>query len=311
MPETVLVTVGQGYGNIVMATPTIAAMRSMGWRVDVLVESHQPDAATLLAGWEAVDTLYLSRRSLRRAMADRRYGVVVRTVWNRGAPLGVGPEVSPEPLPLRDHHEAAVNLTAARAAGYAGPMPAPHLETDLLLWPLPARFIAVAPGYGGSKRTDWARKAWPHWREFCDLCHDRFGVDVIVLGADAEERPWMKDAARPWLHSLCGRTSIRGAGGVITRCLQLVAVDNGLAHIGAALGGAVTVLFGPTSEVKNRPLGPRVTVLAREMECRPCQMTGRWDRCKDWRCMDEVSAEEVVATFEVCLEESCQSAVAT
>jgi len=310
MNKTALVTIGQGYGNIVMATPTIAAVRSLGYWVDVLVESHQPDAATLLAGWDAVDSIYLSRQSLLAVAKTRRYDIVVRTLWNRGAPLQVGPEVSPEPLPPHKTHEAVANLTGARAVGYNGPMPPSHVEGQIPFWPLPQRFIAVAPGYGGSKRTDWARKAWPHWPALCDLCHERFDADVVVLGAEADERGWMKRGSRPWLHSLCGRTSIRGAAGVISRSEHLLAIDNGLAHIGAALNRGVTVLFGPTSEVKNRPLGPRVSVIAPHMDCRPCQMTGRWNRCDDWRCMRELDVEDVLATVECRREESCQLSIA-
>jgi len=311
MTQRALITLGEGYGNIVMATPTVAAVRSLGYRVDALVESRHPDAATLLAGWDAVDTIHLTRGSLRAATAHNPYDAVVRTLWNRSGPLDLGPEVHVERLSLRRNHEAEVNLTAARALGFAGPLPSPCVQTQLPFWPLPERFIAVAPGYSGSNRRDWSRKAWPRWSEFCDRFHESFGLDVLVLGAEADQEEWMTSESRPWLHNLCGRTSIRGAAGIVGRSERLVAIDNGLAHVGAAAGASVTVLFGATSEVKNRPLGENVRVVAAAMTCRPCQMTARWKRCADRRCMSEIGVRRVLNAVKRGLETSCPRARAS
>jgi len=296
--RTALVTVGQGYGNVVMATPVIAAAAKLGYAVDVLVESHQPDAATLLAGWDAVDTIFLTRASLKRERGPRPYDAVVRTVWNRGAPHGVGPEFSPENLSLVAHHETDVNMTAVHRLGFpAKEIPPTHVETDMPFWPLPERFIAVAPGYGGATRSDWARKAWPHWPEFVERLHTQTGLDILILGTFDDEESWMIGEDKTWLHNLCGRTSIRGAAGVLSRCRRAIAIDNGLAHIAAALGRPTTVLFGPTSEIKNAPRGADVQIVSADLPCRPCQMTERWNACTDWRCMAVISPESVLASM--------------
>ena len=300
-----LICVGEGYGNIVMATPTISAVRSLGYAVDVLVESHLPDAATLLAGWDALETIYLTRETVRRAEAGRGYDAVVRTRWNCGKPLGVGPEFGPDSLPHNHTHEALVNLSATRALGYAGPMPPSHVESELPFWPLPACFLAIAPGYGGARPDDWARKAWPHWPEFCDRCHEETGADILILGAERESEPWMERESKPWLHNLCGRTSIRGAAGVLARSEAIVALDNGLAHIGAALDRPVLALFGATSEVKNRPLGPRVRVVKADTNCRPCQMGSNWAACSDWQCMRRITVEDVLSALEIGSVKTC------
>ena len=306
-----LVTVGGGYGNIVMATPTIAAVQSMEYLVDVLVESHQPEAASLISGWAAVDTIFLDQRSLRRHATLRGYEAVVRTVWNRGAPLRLGPEACPKAASLREEHEVIVNLTAARALGYAGAVPPTHVETEAPFWPLPERYVAVAPGYAGVRREDWSRKAWPHWTEFCGRLREAADVEIVVLGAEQDLEPWMDGDARPWLHNLCGRTSIRGAAGIISRADALVAVDNGLGHIGAAAGRPVVSLFGPTTELKNRPCGSRVRVVTADVDCRPCQMTDRWQECRDWRCMGELTVEKVLSNLTLAGKRTCPSTIAS
>ena len=294
MSAHALITLGEGYGNIVMATPVVRAVREMGYGIDLLVESHQPGAAGLLSGWDALSSIHLKRHTLRRAAERRSYDIVVRTLWNRGVPLDVGPETAPEPLPLAGHHETDVNMTALKPLGWTGPVPAPHVETENPFHPLPERYAVIAPGYGGKRRKDWQRKAWPHWIDFCEALHDATGLNVIALGARSDHRLWMQWPEWPWLYSLCGQTSIRAAAGVVKNAAMLVAIDNGLAHIGGALGTPTIVLFGATSEIKNRPLGKRVRVLQAGLDCRPCQMTARWKRCSNWRCMRRIEVHEVL-----------------
>jgi len=293
-----LVAVGEGYGNIVMATPAISATRSLGYSVDVLVESHHPDASLLLTGWDSIDTVFPTRGTLLRQPAWRRYDAVVRTLWNRFGALDRGPEYLPLDLPPQAHHESEINLSALRALGYAGPVPEPHVETERTLWPMPERFVALAPGHGGRRPEQWLRKAWNGWKDLAETLHERLACDVVFVGGAEDARPWMEDESRIWLHCLCGRTSIRGAAGILACAEAVVALDNGLAHVAAAVGAPVVALFGATSEIKNRPLGRRVRVLAAPLSCRPCQMTSRWSSCRDWRCMEAIGVEDVFAAVE-------------
>jgi heptosyltransferase-2 len=101
----------------------------------------------------------------------------------------------------------------------------------------------------------------------------------------------VKDAA---VVDLTGRTTLAEAAELIAGARAVIAIDNGLAHVAAALGVPTVVLFGATSETKNRPLGPRVRLMTRPLPCRPCQMTPRWDACRRWRCMG-FSVDEVAA----------------
>jgi ADP-heptose:LPS heptosyltransferase len=107
----------------------------------------------------------------------------------------------------------------------------------------------------------------------------------------------------------------RTAASVIAGAKAVVAIDNGLAHVAAALGAATIVLFGATSEIKNRPRGLmgsgrptsgasapglKVNVLTRDLDCRPCQMTDKWESCSEWKCMG-FEAKEVAAAVDVLL----------
>ena len=57
----------------------------------------------------------------------------------------------------------------------------------------------------------------------------------------------------------------------LSRCRKLYCLDSGPAHIAAALGVEVTVIYGPTLADITRPLGSKVNVVAgRDLRCRPC-----------------------------------------
>ena len=147
-------------------------------------------------------------------------------------------------------------------------------------------YVAICPGYGGHSREEWRRKEWPHWKEF----QLQSPCSLVLIGSLKDEEEYGEILPD---NKCCGwpidiaATALREA-----RCV--VAADNGLAHMAAALGVKTIALFGATSEVKNRPLGRNVTVLSSNISCRPCQMESRWDNCQDWKCMKEITPEMVL-----------------
>src|SRR5262249_8572387 len=78
----------------------------------------------------------------------------------------------------------------------------------------------------------------------------------------------------------------------------LVSVDSGPAHLGAAYGVPVVVLFGPTSWVRWGPRGARGRALSLELPCAPCSNIGG-ERCPlpdhSHRCMKELDVPRVLA----------------
>lgn len=88
---------------------------------------------------------------------------------------------------------------------------------------------------------------------------------------------------------------------IFRRCKQFVGNDGGLTHLAAACGASGVVLFGPTSEGKNRPMNPRIRTLARRMPCEPCQfgvgtvqLTKSFINCPlGVKCLRDIPATEV------------------
>ena len=278
--------IGQGVGNVVMATPMIAALAAKYGPVDVLCVSP---GAVLLDGWEAVGRLYTTPSGV--AVNGVVYDLAVRGVW---CPIHWPPVevraldyVSPDRADMRRSHESTANMTVPRKLGYDGPTPAPHVEADAPR-DLAEMDVCLCPGIGGDGAF-WDRKLWPHWPALTVALHAK-GLSVGCLGAARDRELDVGNVD----YDLRGDTTLRQAAGILAASGRAVCVDNGLAHVAGAVGAETHVVFGFTSWVKNRPLGKRVTVHAARMPCQPCQMTPLERECQDPACIRAVTPGEIV-----------------
>jgi len=287
----ILVAAGGGIGNVVMATPAMAALASMGHRVSARLCPGSRRAISLLQNWRALGSVMAGPLP-----AAPDFDAVVHAAWSRHRGLHAR-EFSPGAADLSIMHETEANMVPVRELGFAGATPPPHVEHD----PNAPRSLGLDEGgyavlaSGCNPDRFWVRKRWGAWdtlaREL--VAH---GLECVFLGTMDDHRIWMRGARRV---DLTGRTTVRQAGGVIAGARCVIAIDCGLAHVAATLGVPTVVLFGATSEVKNRPLGPRVRVMALDLACRPCQMTPQWDRCAEWECMAFDPARVAAAALEL------------
>lgn len=275
-----LYVAGGGVGNVVMATPAMAAMAEMGYRVSVLLDPGSAATRGLLEGWSALEEV------LSVPPRPEDFDVVVRSVWAETRIQHPRVVSAPKGAFARGMHESEVDLLPVRLLGYVGAFPPTHVECETSAVTLePGTYWAFAPGC--NPNPFWERKRWKGWEGLARA----LGGLAVFLGTAQEAQPWMGLEGRL---CLAGRTSLREAAGWLACSKAFVAIDNGLAHVGTAAGASGVVLFGATSVAKNRPLGPRVAVLSLGLPCAPCQMTPRWDECRDWRCMD-FSVEQVAS----------------
>jgi heptosyltransferase II len=77
----------------------------------------------------------------------------------------------------------------------------------------------------------------------------------------------------------------------LRECRFLLTNDTGTMHLASLLGLPVVAIFGSTEPRLTGPLGDGHIVLRHQVECSPCFLR----ECPiDFRCMKEVSVEEVV-----------------
>jgi len=199
---------------------------------------------------------------------------------------GLGLDLPPDPpTPHLDVAPAAARIVAGRLAA-ADVDPGQEL-------------VVVAPG------SAWATKRWPA-RSFGEAAARlvRPGRDRVVVLGTPSDRPraaQIADAVAsrggPDIVDATDGTSIAEAVAWIDRARLVLANDSAPAHIAAALNRPVVALFGPTVPAQGfAPLGERVRIVERRLECRPCSRHGG-DRCPigTHECLADLPAEDVVA----------------
>ena len=269
-----------------MTTPVISAVYQLGYTVDVLMKSDIAWARDLLDPWSIVREVYCGNPRV------SKYDVVVRAWWHRDVTLDSGPEVKADHISLRVNHEIVANMGAVRKLGFVGPTPPAYVPVNgrYTACKLPKPYVVLCPGFSGKRgRKFWERKAWMHWSAFAAA---RPEINFVALGSETDATE-LNHVASLNILDLMGKTSLTDAISILNGADFVVALDNGLAHVAAALGKSTYVLFGATSEIKSRPLGREVTVVSLDLPCRPCQMTAAWGKCHSWECMSNMSPKFV------------------
>jgi len=160
----------------------------------------------------------------------------------------------------------------------------------------PRFLVGLAPGaaFGPAKR--WLPE---RFAGLADRLIGALNADVLIFGS-AAERPLAEQIAGSMKHTpaiAAGETSLRQLLSLTARCSLIVANDSGPMHLAAALGIPLVAVFGSTDERATGPMGTRVRIVKQDVECSPC---GRRECPIDFRCMSDLSVEEVFrATLEL------------
>jgi len=103
---------------------------------------------------------------------------------------------------------------------------------------------------------------------------------------------------------LAGRTSVRQLAAVIRRLNLFVSVDTGPAHMAAAVGTPLAVLWGPSKLRQVAPISSRspVRIVRHPVFCAPCYDTPMMETCRRNICMESISPQRVLRDIEEVLE---------
>jgi len=86
--------------------------------------------------------------------------------------------------------------------------------------------------------------------------------------------------------------------GLLSLAIGCISVDTGPAHLAAALGCPLAVLFGPADPDIMAPAGPQpVAVLRSGVACSPCYGTKRRHSCQRNICMEQISVTQVLGAW--------------
>jgi ADP-heptose:LPS heptosyltransferase len=135
-------------------------------------------------------------------------------------------------------------------------------------------------------------KSWPpaRFRDVANRLSASGAIHVFVFGSPTELEITREIWGAPGDQSITrvSCSSLFEFACLASHMTQFVANDGGPAHIVAALGVPLVVLFGPTDDRIYRPLGPKVVVLRkREAPHAPCRTPWRVESpcCHDRDCL--------------------------
>jgi ADP-heptose:LPS heptosyltransferase len=312
-----------------MVTPLLRALREKfeGAEIDVLCSRLAADLLELTPGVarrfalryrNLPYALSFEKQKIVRELRSRHYDFAVlleradryRLLLERA---GIGAIRSFRETPFDPRSHAVVNNL--RAAGLGDGTSGLEMEVFLseddreragdLLCHVPGPRIGLHIGYGprGKKRNQSERlKGWSS-DNFAEVAAGLLsrGTSLVFTGSLEDrgdvEAVLARLPASGTAVSLAGRTSARALAAVIEKLDVLVSVDSGPAHLAAALGTPLVVLWGPAILEQVRPLSSRspVTLLRHAPPCAPCYETPLMKTCRRNVCMESITPREVLA----------------
>ncbi len=300
---TALVSAAYGLGDILRVTPLVRALSRLGYAVDVLVAPDYAETVSLLEGAPEIRRLvhYENFRANRGAqpvagLDARDYDLAAFTVWSAPLKRRVRARRIYEFKQrewLRDGDSASVEKIA-RAAGWAGEMPAPFAVASRRRFDLPPGTVALHPGC----KPDWP---WKKWHGFDELA--RLFPSVVVVGTqtDLENEATYFRRAFEWpahARNFVGELNLRDTAALLSECAALVSNDSGLMHLGVAVGTPTFGVFGITSPAREAVRSPQMNAVSKNLPCEAACRAGKWGRrdCdRHLECLKTLTAEEVFA----------------
>jgi ADP-heptose:LPS heptosyltransferase len=295
--QEVLVHIGAGIGNVILATPLLAALNELRFTIDVWLTADYAETSDLLQPWSVIRSV---QTSTSLALRSTDYCHIIPAIppfyWPRYASAYSGSfPVLPRPSDsLFYQNEQEYYLNFARRLGYPidrslpvclpiAPSQVPGVSLSTLI---------IAPG---CKTGEMASKRWPHYAELADQF-----LDVAVVGTADDLARYNGEPIRfgPHVKMFVDHLTLRETAGLIAAAGGFVGNDSGLSHIAAAVGTPAVMIFGPTSEHTLGRLAQNVRILRRGYRCEPCWFDLRFRACAGRiDCLAQVTVGAVVAVL--------------
>ena len=254
------------------------------------LKKHRFDLAVLFQNaFDAALISFLSRIPERAGYArDLRSGLLTRAI--------------PVTEEIKKRHQVYYYLNIVEKLGGRPPSritPGLHISREEDLWArgfikdngLEGRALfGAAPGasYGPAKR--WAPERFAE--VLAILKKEQGGAALILGGPEDKEASSAVAALVPGAIDLSGKLTLRQSIALASFFKAIVTNDSGPMHISAALGVPTVAIFGSTEDSLTGPVGERVAVVRKKIECSPC--FDRECRFGHYRCPASIEASDVI-----------------
>lgn len=312
----ILILKSFGIGNVVMCTPMIRELHIAGHEVHLLCDTSSFGGPTpeLLEGWERIEAIYSFNRDKQKDVNDlvrmlerEKFDLVVQSFPADSTFDWVFQHVK---CPVRralhvsgfwDRHEVEYNFDLVRDLIREEPSPnyeIPPRASGRINQLIPVNqgeiLVAICPSF--KREGLWWKKDWgaENYAELVTLLPPNFKVVLLESKAGIDSCNLIKFIGGDRVINLAGMTNIQETVAALSRVDLVIANDSGPAHLAAALDKPLMVLWGPTSEIKNKPVSDKAFILKVDIECAPCQGTENWKKCLQPVCLSSIKPAMVV-----------------
>ncbi len=159
-----------------------------------------------------------------------------------------------------------------------------------------SKLIGICPGGSMNPAEKVLARRWNVDR-YAKLCNEliRLNLQPIIFGSkdDILIAQELINRTTGRCINLCGKTTLKQFGAFIEKCKVIITNDSAPLHIAIAVGTPSISLFGPTIGKARVPPDSRHIAIQSNLECSPCYNNRRFPGCKNPRCMEYISVEEV------------------
>lgn len=288
--KRILIMAGTGIGNMVQATPAIQAISTI-YSTDLVLSLNYRESICLfrsLPGPKKIFSLYEDYYLKKIKLSDYD-----KLICLKHEPFVEKYRVNyykkqPNFFPIQysqtgSKNDVELNMEAAQALGYNGEIPKPYVYAEKSDLDLNYKYV-FCPGCSSEHVFyHFKNKKWSRWHELAKMLAPE---KIAIIGTLYDFPPHKEIRELENVHDYRGFLTIQQSVNLINSSENIIAIDNGLAQIAAALDKKVFVLFGPTIIRKCLPWGDNVFVIKKEISCSPCQETRAFIACNNNVCMD-------------------------
>ena len=297
----------------VLARPWVAEIFNICKDIDEVIVFKSPGPHSGIAGKLKLakelkagrfDTAILLQNAIEAAIITRLAGIPVRCGYNSDARGFLLTHSVHRTEDIRKVHQIQYYLEMVKSLGCLSAEAKVHLhpgnEYQILSEKIFSKhaivrerlIIGMAPGatYGAAKR--WLPE---RFAAVSDRLIEDLSAQVVLFGSreDRKTTDIVEQHARHPMINLAGKTNLKEAIALISKCTLFISNDSGLMHVAGALNIPTVAIFGSTNPVTTSPVGDRSIVIYKGAPCSPCLK----ETCPtDFRCMEMISVEEVYRT---------------
>ena len=311
----VLVIFPGALGDFICFLPALGALGEDA-RVDLLARSEFADLAPAAVNVASLERYEIRRLFVAGAQGEERvrdffasYAAVYSWMGSQASvfvrQLKSASQGRARVFPFRPRdqkmHQRDYYLTCLNAANRNSPLLAITPRPQAVQWrehfwrrnSLAGKAVlTLAPGSGAAEKNwpvHFFRAVAEWWRR------ETQGAAVVLTGPVEEERGGFDT-----LSDCCKRArdlTLAQVAALLAGSDVYLGNDSGITHLAAAVGVRAVALFGPSDALEWAPVGERVTVLTRNVECSPCEVSVM-KSCSHHKCLTALYAADVIREFE-------------